>query len=66
MSQRRLLKQITSLENRFAEEAKRLRAAADKAKDVREREKLLRKARQAETAAHVKEWITSSGLQPPT
>jgi len=46
--------------------SQRLRAAADKAKDVREREKLLRKARQAETAAHVKEWITSPGLQPPT
>jgi hypothetical protein len=65
MSQRRLLKQITSLEDRFAEEAKRLKAAADKARDIREREILLRKARQAETAARVKKWLSSPGLQPP-
>ena len=63
---RRNLKQSTSLEQRLAEEAKRLREAADKAKDIKERDMLLRKARQAETAAHVKEWLTSPGLQPPT
>ena len=63
---RRNLKQSTSLEQRLAEEAKRLREAADKAKDIKERDMLLLKARQAETAAHVKEWLTSPGLQPPT
>ena len=63
---RRNLKQSTSLEQRLAKEAKRLREAADKAKDIKERDMLLRKARQAETAAHVKEWLTSPGLQPPT
>jgi hypothetical protein len=26
---------------------------------------LLRKARQAETAAHVDEWLSPPGLQPP-
>jgi hypothetical protein len=31
-----------------------------------EREKLLRRARQAETAAHIQEWLTSPGLQAPT
>jgi hypothetical protein len=25
----------------------------------------LRKARQAETAAHINDWLTSPGLQPP-
>ena len=30
-----------------------------------EREELLRKARQAETASHVNEWLSSPGLQPP-
>ena len=63
---RRNLNQTTSLEQRLAKEAKRLREAADKAKDIKERDMLLRKARQAETAAHVKEWLTSPGLQPPT
>lgn len=66
MSQRRQFKQATSLEHRLAEEAKRLRAAADNAQDIREREMLLRKARQAETAARVNEWLLSPGLQPPT
>jgi hypothetical protein len=29
------------------------------------REALLRKARQAETAAHIDDWLRSPGLQPP-
>jgi hypothetical protein len=29
-------------------------------------ELLLRRARQAETASHMNEWLTSPGLQPPT
>lgn len=62
----RHFKQTTSLEQRLAEEAQRLREAADMAERIQDRDMLLRKARQAETAAHVKEWITSRGLQPPT
>ena len=62
----RRVKQTLSLEDRLAEEAKRLREAANRAKCAQEREKLLRKARQAETAARLKEWLTSPGLQPPT
>jgi hypothetical protein len=30
-----------------------------------ERDTLLRKARQAETASHVHEWLSSPGLQAP-
>jgi hypothetical protein len=30
-----------------------------------ERDDMLRKARQAETAAHLDEWVNSPGLQPP-
>jgi alkylhydroperoxidase family enzyme len=30
-----------------------------------EREALMRKARQLETAAHINEWLGSPGLQPP-
>jgi hypothetical protein len=30
-----------------------------------ERDLLLRKGRQTETAAHVNEWLTSPGLSPP-
>jgi hypothetical protein len=30
-----------------------------------EREELLLKARRAETASHISEWLNSPGLQPP-
>ena len=29
------------------------------------RERLLRRARQAETASHINSWLSSPGLQPP-
>ena len=31
-----------------------------------EREALIKKARQADTAAHLDDWANSPGLQPPT
>jgi hypothetical protein len=30
-----------------------------------ERDRLLRRARQMETASHMQDWLTSPGLQPP-
>ena len=47
---------------RVAEEA---RAAAETLPAGQVREALLRRARQAETAAHLNEWLTSPGLQSP-
>jgi hypothetical protein len=48
------------LDQRLQEQAKRLR------KEVGvERDKLIRLARQAETAAHIQDWLTSPGLQAP-
>jgi hypothetical protein len=32
----------------------------------REREELLHKARQLETASHINQWLSSPGLQSPT
>ena len=47
-------------DQRLKEKAKRPR------KEVGvEREKLIRLARQVETAAHIQEWLTSPGLQAP-
>jgi hypothetical protein len=47
-------------DQRLEEQAKHLR------KEVGvEREKLIRLARQAETAAHIQEWLSSPGLQAP-
>jgi hypothetical protein len=64
--QRRRTKQTTPLEDRLAEKAQRLREQARAAPPGPEREELIRKARQTETAAHMNDWLTSSGLQPPT
>jgi hypothetical protein len=63
--QRRSIKQITPLDQRLEEQAKRLRKEAQGTPPGVEREKLIRRARQAETAAHIQEWLSSPGLQPP-
>ena len=63
--ERRRVKQIKSLEDRLAEEAKRLREKAQALPPGAARETLLRKARQAETGSHISEWLRSPELQPP-
>jgi hypothetical protein len=63
--QRRRFKEIEQLEERLAQEAKRLREEAKSMKPCAAREALIRRARQAETGAHITEWLTSPGLQPP-
>lgn len=63
--QRRKFKHTQSLEVRLAEEAKRLRQEAKLLPPSMERDELIRRARQAETALHMSEWLTSPGLQPP-
>lgn len=65
MVQRRRFKQLLSLSERLEQEARRLRARAEKLPHGPEREQILRKARQAETATHVDEWLSSPGLQAP-
>jgi hypothetical protein len=62
---RRRFKQTQSLEERLAEEAKRLREEAKSLPPGAVREALLRRARQAETGSHMTEWLTSPGLRPP-
>jgi len=63
--QRRRLKQLRSLEERLAEDAKRLREEAKLLPPGAMRDATLRKARQAETGSHMREWLRSSELQPP-
>jgi hypothetical protein len=63
--QRRRFKQSLCLEERLAEEAKRLREEARLLPNGALREEILRKARQAETGSHMSEWLRSPGLQPP-
>jgi hypothetical protein len=65
MQRRRRIKQILTLEERLAEEAKRLREETKKLPPGPSREDLLRKAREDEIVARMAEWITSPGSQPP-
>ena len=65
MTERRRFKQTDALEVRLADEAKRLREQAKTLKPGVKRDILLRRARQAETGAHMSEWLRSPGLQPP-
>jgi len=65
MQRRRRIKHLLSLEERLAKEAKRLREEAKMLPPGPTREGLLRKAREDEMVAHMTEWITSPGLQPP-
>jgi len=61
---RRRIKHESSLEERLANQARQLRERAETLPRGAEREELLRKARQTETASHMSEWLSSPGLQP--
>jgi hypothetical protein len=65
MQHRRRSRQTVSLEERLAQEAKRLREEAKLLQPGALREAMLRKARQAETGSHMSEWLSSPGLQTP-
>jgi hypothetical protein len=65
MLKRRRFKQTKSLEERLAEEAKRLREQATLLPPGPLREEVMRKARQCETGSHMSEWMQSPGLEPP-
>jgi hypothetical protein len=60
--QRNQLKPVRSFEQRLADEAQRLRKEAKGTPPGIERERLIRRARQAETAS---QWTRSPSLQPP-
>ena len=63
--QRNRFTQTLTLGDRLAHEAERLRQKAHTVPADKERERLLRKARQLETASHINEWLSSPGLQTP-
>ena len=62
--QRRRSVSHTFEENLAAEKAK-LEAQVAQLKPGPQRDGLLRKIRQLETARHMNEWLTSPGLRPP-
>lgn len=55
----------TSFEQRLADEAARLRQEARGVPPGVKRERLLRRGRQADTASHINDWLSSRELQPP-
>jgi hypothetical protein len=59
------IRHAKSFEELSAEEAQRFRAAAQELPQGMPRELLLRRARQAETACHMSDWLRSPGLQSP-
>jgi len=63
--ERRSFKLSASLDQRLEKQAKRLRKEARGTPPGVEREKLLRLARQSETAAHIEEWLSFPGSQAP-
>jgi hypothetical protein len=63
--ERRRFSPRQSLEERLAEEAKRLRAEAKLLSPGARRDEMIRRARQAETGSHMSEWLRSPGLRPP-
>jgi hypothetical protein len=62
---RRRLKQIQSIKERLMLFAKEARTRADALPPGLVKDELLRKARQADTASHLDDWVNSRGLQPP-
>jgi hypothetical protein len=63
---RRRFKHATSLKERLVSEVRRLRDQAKNLPHGPERERTLRKLRQAELAARVDDWLSSPSLRPPT
>ena len=62
---RRRLKQAISLKDRLGSFANEMREKAARLRPGAEQETLLKRARLADTALHLRDWANSSGLQPP-
>jgi hypothetical protein len=63
---RKRIKHETTFKDRLAEEARLFKEAAEKElPGSKARELLMRRARQAETASHLDEWLSSPGLASP-
>jgi hypothetical protein len=54
-----------TIEQNWERQSEEARHQAEKLPVGREREALVRKARQLETASRIDQWLASSGLKPP-
>jgi hypothetical protein len=66
MSERRRFKNSSTLQQRLVDQAERSKKAAEGLALGPDREQLLDRARQFETASDVDKWLSSPGLRPPT
>ena len=66
MTKRRRFKQDKALGERLIEEARLAREKAEQLPLGIERDALLKKARLADTTAHLNDWLYSPGLKAPT
>jgi hypothetical protein len=64
-NKRTRVKQKKTFEQRLAEEVAKFKQLADQTPHGTQRDLYLRRVRQAETASHMNEWLTSPGLRPP-
>jgi hypothetical protein len=65
MFQGRPFKHIDPIGKHLSEESERLRKEARGTPAGVERDKLIRRAQIAETASHMREWLSSPGLKVP-
>ena len=65
MQRHRRPKQTISLKERLASFAKDIREKALRLPPGTERDALLEKAKKADAATHLDDWVNSLGLQPP-
>jgi hypothetical protein len=65
MSERRRFKQTNSLQDRLQAFADDVREEASNLPPGPQKDELLKKVRQADTASHLDAWASSPGLQPP-
>jgi hypothetical protein len=61
----RRFQQANALKDRLDSFAKEIRRKASLLPPGREKEQMLKKARQADIATHLDDWANSPGLQPP-
>jgi hypothetical protein len=66
MLKRRRFKQTLNLSERLIEDIELLKAQVAKLAPGPERDQVIRRIRQNETASHIDAWLRSPGLQPPT
>ena len=55
-----------TIEQKWRQQLEEVKTEAGNLPHGKERDTLMRKARQMETESHINEWLTSPGLRPPT